>query len=1067
MIELNELLEKLGYNESSHYRHTDGPLDLETAHLFRAARDAGVNGVYVFEVSPSSTNRLLAPRPAVYVAKAHSEEVAREIHRSLWNLGYAPFLIILLPNQIRIYTGFSYSEESKEQGLLDKAEKLEQLVELLNDFKASSIDTGFIWKSKYSKALDQDQRVDKRLLQNLEQLGKALEDEKLPAEVSHALIGKYVYLSYLRSRNILTDEWMKKQGIELEKVFSSDATVFGLRKLVEALEDRFNGRIFPIDFDKESALKDEHISWVASVFSGAKVIKTAPDSVRQLHLPFRAYDFRYIPVETLSAIYEQFIRDRKEKGAIYTPEILADYVLSEMEWAKPLKQGMRILDPACGSGVFLVLAYRRLIEKELHHLGLGEKLKPEKLCDILLESIYGIERETDACYVAEFSLILTLLHYTEPRDLQSLKFKFPALHNTRIFECDFFDLKGEESETKFWQMGLKFDWITGNPPWVELTPGMAGTKFVRHWMDNVRNKSEHPIGGKRVAEAFSWLVTDLLGDGGIVGLILPGTSLFNLESKKYRQSFFTENEILRITNFANLRDVLFGKDKSGVLPAVTMIYRKIRSEGKKTSILHYGPFSMNQISGGHERPWVITVNENEIKTVSPYEAGSGEMSVWKLALWGTYRDKRTIERIQRYFPMTLEGFCEVLGWGKGLPRQGAELRPEQTNPRWVKVNVKGQKQFDTTTFSKIEPHYRFSIPDTRVLKEITEDMFIRRGADTLHLTTPSPHVIISASWQNFAIYSDEDFIIPPRQMAIAAPRYPKENDEYLRALTIYLSSSLVAYYLFFQVPQWGIFSQRRSVVTNEVRGIPTPNFKIEQAKELASLHREVVSREEAISVFLTELYKRSHTLNDSYFSSDIEISGNLSKTHKQEVNHFALELQSGLQRRIDNKVFDLFEVPADIRSLTEEFVQTRLLLDKPSARNNVTREPTVKDLLAYAKQLRNELDSFVMGSSYHRVTIIYSKELIECTVEVTKKDSPIPINTESIKTGSLKIAELLDELSKNLRDQVSQWVYVQQGLRLYDGPRIHIYKMPRFIDWTIAQAMDDAADIIGTIVATK
>jgi hypothetical protein len=127
----------------------------------------------------------------------------------------------------------------------------------------------------------------------------------------------------------------------------------------------------------------------------------------------------------------------------------------------------------------------------------------------------------------------------------------------------------------------------------------------------------------------------------------------------------------------------------------------------------------------------------------------------------------------------------------------------------------------------------------------------------------------------------------------------------------------------------------------------------------------------------------------------------------------------------------------------------------------------VKDLLAYAKQLRNELDSFVMGSSYHRVTIIYSKELIECTVEVTKKDSPIPINTESIKTGSLKIAELLDELSKNLRDQVSQWVYVQQGLRLYDGPRIHIYKMPRFIDWTIAQAMDDAADIIGTIVATK
>ncbi len=111
MIELNDLLEELDYNQSPYYRRTDGPLELETAHLFRAASDAGVNGVYVFETSPSSANRLLAPRPAVYVAKVNTEEGARGIHRSLWNLGYAPFLIVLLPKQVRIYTGFNYSQE--------------------------------------------------------------------------------------------------------------------------------------------------------------------------------------------------------------------------------------------------------------------------------------------------------------------------------------------------------------------------------------------------------------------------------------------------------------------------------------------------------------------------------------------------------------------------------------------------------------------------------------------------------------------------------------------------------------------------------------------------------------------------------------------------------------------------------------------------------------------------------------------------------------------------------------------------------------------------------------------
>ena len=51
-------------------------------------------------------------------------------------------------------------------------------------------------------------------------------------------------------------------------------------------------------------------------------------------------------------------------GAFYTPEILADYLLRELESVKPFSSGMKVLDPACGSGIFLVLVYRHLIEKE-------------------------------------------------------------------------------------------------------------------------------------------------------------------------------------------------------------------------------------------------------------------------------------------------------------------------------------------------------------------------------------------------------------------------------------------------------------------------------------------------------------------------------------------------------------------------------------------------------------------------------------------------------------------------------------------------------------------------------
>jgi hypothetical protein len=134
--------------------------------------------------------------------------------------------------------------------------------------------------------------------------------------LANTLIGKYIYLKYLQDRGILTNEWMHENNISPVGIFSLNATVAGLKKLVNALEERFNGKIFPINFEDEETLRDEHVRWVAAIFSGAEIVdkESTPDIVMQLHLPFKAYDFEYIPVETLSAIYEQFIFDRKKKG---------------------------------------------------------------------------------------------------------------------------------------------------------------------------------------------------------------------------------------------------------------------------------------------------------------------------------------------------------------------------------------------------------------------------------------------------------------------------------------------------------------------------------------------------------------------------------------------------------------------------------------------------------------------------------------------------------------------------------------------------------------------------------
>jgi len=236
MITLNELENRLGYDRSSHYHRTEGePPDIETAHLFRVSREVGVRGIYTFEASLGQKPKLLPARPAVYVAEAETHEEARLIHKSLWNLSYAPFIIIHLPDQIRVYTGFSYAYDSDEDGLITEISTSKRLKQLREILQATSIDTGQIWKSEYAKELKPEQRVDEHLLRNLKKLGAALEKKGLRDETAHALIGKYVYLHYLRDRGILSDAWLRSSGIDPATVFNRNATVNGLRKLVEIL----------------------------------------------------------------------------------------------------------------------------------------------------------------------------------------------------------------------------------------------------------------------------------------------------------------------------------------------------------------------------------------------------------------------------------------------------------------------------------------------------------------------------------------------------------------------------------------------------------------------------------------------------------------------------------------------------------------------------------------------------------------------------------------------------------------------------------------------------------------
>lgn len=989
-----------------------------TEHLFRAAKKAGVQGAYVFQTSPPE-QKILPPRPAVYVAEAKTRDEAREIHQRLWNLGNAPFIVILLPNEIRVYTGFDFSLTNENQGLVKEIKEIIDLTfdsirDQLADFRADSIDSGRIWETQ-SKYVTPEKRVDTHLLNNLNKLEQyLLEERNLDLPIIHALIGKYVYIRYLHDRNILSEEWLTENNLNLDSVLSRNATLDGLLHLTEVLENRFNGAIFPLPSGIEATLSDEIVSLVASTFKGDD-----PAS-GQSHLDskdFKAYDFSYIPVETLSSIYEQFLHSQgtgKKVGAVYTPEPVADYLLCELEESKPLQSGMKILDPCCGSGIFLVLAYRRLIELALAQSP-NHKLKPTELRKILCESIYGIERNQEACYVAEFSLILTLLNYINPPDLnQNKQFKFPSLHNTQIFECDFFD-----DESDFWKQNKKFDWIVGNPPWIELKPETVDEELARSWIR--RNIEERPATGNRVCEAFSWRVVDLLTPNGYVGLLIHAKSLFNHESEKYRKLFFTQHEVSRITNFSNLSYILFGG--RGEAPAATIVYRKILSEVIKPEIVHYAPFVVNQISNRPWKPgqknttWALTINDSEIRTVSSSEAETGEAVVWKLALWGSYRDRKALKRLSRLFSNSLGKLAEQKNW---YIHQGVELRERTGTSRDVELEdapyLDGWRFLNSDIVVRSGRH--FSIPQNALSIIPVDKHYIRRGRRIGLNVASAPHIVLTP---NYCIYSDEDFIIPNRKVGLAGD---EKDSEHLRALSIFLSSSVSKYYLFFTSPSWGV--DRVVISTKDVKGLPVPNLSADKIVELAALQRQLVTSE-----------------------------------------NLGLASEDSLQAQLDEGIENILEIPRNLSFIAKDFMNFRLELSKGKAVVSSTHPPDESCLYEYGACLRDELDAFTEGSGLrHTVGLTYSKQLIVCSVEFVHSEAPNSLDV-TVEKAKGNISSFLNYIQEKAKQRFSQWIYVQRSLRIFEDSKVYICKSPRLIDWTRTQALNDSDDIIAEILSAN
>ncbi len=407
--------------------------------------------------------------PTIYIKRVRTikDDEARDLQRRVWNQGIASLLVLVSDVAVHVYSGLAVPAGEDER--LDTTERLIAILDLTANALAienlvRSVELGTFFQV-HKRCFDPTKRVDRYLLNNLEQARqqlKAASDPPLDSQTVHALLGRVIFTCYLVDREIIGTTYFQKIGARkctsLRDLFARHPLPKA-KRLLYALFDRlrkdFNGDVFGDDLAGECRyVTERHIDVLRRLLSEEDL------RTRQMHLGFSVYDFRFIPIETISAIYERFLKaespdDRRQKGAYYTPRFLAEATLDlALNQTGPRLDG-RYLDPACGSGIFLVGVFNRLAERwRIAHPEAMNARRAVALRDLLRSSVFGVDSSGTACRIAALSLYLALLDQLSPRDIQRLQSNGPFLprlvcHGPRpatsstdgnnIFHADFFD----------------------------------------------------------------------------------------------------------------------------------------------------------------------------------------------------------------------------------------------------------------------------------------------------------------------------------------------------------------------------------------------------------------------------------------------------------------------------------------------------------------------------------------------------------------------------------------------------------------------------------------------------
>ena len=938
------------------------------------------------------------------------------LHKSLWNQGLASLLLIISTKEVRAYSLISKPienfEKSKDKRLIEILDLVTDSLEVLN--LIPNVESGRYFINN-AACFSTEQRVDNVLLGNLVEVHKRLIALDMTPSQTEALLMQIMFLAYLEDRQIVTPDYIKSVSNDDNVISLETLLKAGNVKLFNALFNRlnrdFNGDLFlsPCSFEqsKECEITAIHLDLLWLFRSGMVELESGQGR-------FWPYDFSFIPVELISAVYDRFLgidpEDKRRTGAFYTPSFLASLTVNQsveiISHNRLLESSFLAIDPSCGSGIFLVQLFERIVE--VWRLENNEEIPTWEFLISTVLKINGQDKDKRAVRVAAFSLYIALLEQADSQDISThLKNGklLPTLMGNSLRALDFFDGSSAFKE---------YDLIIGNPPWVSRKH--QENKSALDWCQ----KQKKEIPGKEVAWAFAWKSLEHLKPNGIVAFLLPAMGFLvnhNKNTVNTRSRWMKDIRFERVINFSDLRYQLF---ESAIRPTALCVYRP-RNEGEGEYRFDYW-CPKADLHLRNKR--LITLSSADYGKVRSDEV-IRDYKVLKRYLWMKNPDLKLFswldtlpklhDRTQTYREKLSERNEHVKKWiiGKGFER----LNPNSSsiNPaRGVHSNIIGSiPHLDNENLS------RWTLPNLE-FKPFPDSIVRRRGVEEVF---EGPHVLISrgvtASGRLRCAYVEESMTFLDGIYGLSFP----STDVYIsKLLTVILNSSLASWFLFHSSASPGM--ERPEIKGKEMLQLPFP-----LPEECQNPVKAKNACDEIVSI-IDQLH------------------------HKDETLQLETSLEC-LEAQFDQLVYQYYGLDDSEIHVIEDFMKFILPSVQP-AKNSyppLWKVPSEEQQICYAdsiiSSIQEWLDSdFVTARLYRGASDL---ALIRLTVTPDKPDKKI-----SIVDNDDEFNETLRKIRRSLPRNLSSNFQLYPDLRIFINDDLYLVKPKTVRFWLRTTAQDDA-----------